>query len=186
MQNQLSASSLLLGRVSQPQLQAPGPNNNQLDFILKAAMAVPDHGAIQPWQFTVVQGEGLQRLSDIFASTIDANEDNQAKLEKVKRMPFRAPCIIVVSTRYQHHEKVPHQEQLVAAGCATHAMQMAAYTQGLGAMWRTGDMAYNDMIKDGLEIDKSDDIVGFLYIGTPAKTIPQKSRKPYQPLVSYL
>ena len=185
MNNPLLASSLLLGRVSQPQLQSPGPNNTQLDFILKAAMAVPDHGCLQPWQFTVVQGDGLARLSELFLATLSANESS-AKYEKVKKMPFRAPCIIVIATRYQQHDKVPFKEQLVAAGCTAHAMQMAAFSQGLGAMWRTGDMAYQPSIKKALGLNLRDDIVGYLYLGTPIKKQPQKQRKPYQPLVSYL
>lgn len=181
----LTAQSLLLNRISNPQLTAPAPSNTQLDFILKAAMAVPDHGAIQPWQFTVVQGDGLQRLSDIFVATLSENVE-QAKRDKTAKMPFRAPCIIVVSTRYQQHPKVPKEEQLVAAGCATHAMQMAAFSQGLGAMWRTGDLAYNEQVKAGLSIKSDDDIVGFLYLGTPAKQLPKKQRKGYEALVSYL
>ena len=42
--------------------------------------------------------------------------------------------IIVISTQYVEHNKVPQQEQLVAAGCCAHAMQMAAYALGYGAM----------------------------------------------------
>ena len=41
-------------------------------------------------------------------------------------MPYRAPIIIVISTQYQEHAKVPKIEQTIAAGCCAHSMQMAA------------------------------------------------------------
>ena len=44
-------------------------------------------------------------------------------------------------------------------------MLLAAYAQGVGAMWRTGGMAYNDLVKEGLEIKTSEKIIGYLYLG---------------------
>ena len=93
---------------------------------------------------------------------------------------------IVISTKYKFHEKVPKQEQLITAGCCVHAMQMAAFSLGYGAMWRTGALAYNVQVKKDLSIDLKEDIVGFLYIGTESKKPNKKSEKSYQDKVGYL
>jgi nitroreductase len=100
-------------------------------------------------------------------------------------MPFRAPMIIVVSTEFVDHGKVPKQEQLIAAGCGAHAMQMAAVALGYGAMWRTGELAYNAKVKQGLAIKEHDEIVGFLYIGTHGKEQVLKASKSFDNKVSY-
>lgn len=171
----------LLQRQSTPSLTEPAPQQQCLEKILAAAMRVPDHGGIQPWHFTVVSGNGLQRLSELFVSCSSAT----ANVEKIAKMPFRAPMMIVASTQYTDHDKVPRQEQLIAAGCCVHAMQMAAVALGYGAMWRTGELAYNTKVKQGLGINQEDEIVGFLYIGTACKKLPLKPSKSYSAKVNY-
>ncbi len=172
----------LLQRQSNPLLTSPAPPPQHLEKILAAGMRVPDHACLQPWHFRVVSGDGLQRLSDVFVSS---SNQVTANLEKIAKMPFRAPMIIVVSTQFTNHEKVPSQEQLIAAGCCTHAMQMAALALGYGAMWRTGELAYNSKVKQGLDISSENEIVGFLYIGTPSKSLSLKASKNFKSKVSY-
>ncbi len=182
----MNAVELLLKRQSNPQLTTPSPGREDLRTILTAGMRVPDHAALKPFHFTVVQGKGLDKLSEIFVQAVSANCNDPAKLEKTSNMPFRAPLIIVISTCYQTHEKVPAHEQLITAGCAAHAMQMAAFALGYGAIWRTGDLSLNDKVKQGLNIKTEDDIAGFLYLGTPSKQLPAKETKFYPEKVSYL
>ena len=181
----MNAKELLLQRQSSPRLISPAPIADDIEFILNTGMRAPDHGCLKPWFFTVIKNEGLDKLSKIFEqAAIDLNVSEE-KIEKAKKMPFRAPLIIVISTQYQVHEKVPRIEQSIAAGCCTHAMQMAAFSLGYGAVWRTGDYSYNDSVKSGLSINLDDDIIGFLYIGTPAKDVPIKPLKSIEHHVSY-
>ena len=182
----MNSIELLLNRQSNPFLTAPAPEGEALENILKAGMRAPDHGGLQPWQFIIAENSGLEKLSTVFANTMNQLTDDEAKIEKAKNMPFRAPMIIIITTQYQTHSKVPKQEQLVAAGCAAHAMQMAAFAQGYGAMWRTGDFSYNTEVKRALNIEKEQDIVGFLYIGSLKKLLPAKPLKNYQDCTRYL
>jgi len=196
----MKAIELLLQRQSTPVLTEPAPSETDLTTLLAAGMRVPDHAGLKPWHFHVISGQGLQRLSDLYveATTNDmaikagliegTSIDEHASIEKmakVAKMPFRAPMIIVISTKYIEHNKVPQQEQLVATGCCAHAMQMAAFSLGYGAMWRTGDLAYNETVKQGLGLEEGNDIAGFLYIGTPTKAPHIKPAKSYQDKVTY-
>ena len=36
---------------------------------------------------------------------------------------------------------------------------------GLGAMWRTGAMAYHDVVRQGLGLQAHERLIGYLYIG---------------------
>ena len=179
----MTSIELLLQRQSTPLLTTPAPNHHDLETILAAGMRVPDHACLQPWYFTVVTGNGLQRLSDLLVQS--SSDSQSANLEKIAKMPFRAPMIIVVNTEFVQHDKVPSQEQLITAGCCAHAMQMAAFALGYGAMWRTGALAYNNKVKQGLAIKEQDEIVGFLYIGTPCKELVPKATKCFEKKVSY-
>jgi hypothetical protein len=52
-------------------------------------------------------------------------------------------------------------------------------------MWRTGDLAYNDTVKQGLGLEEGNDIAGFLYIGTPTKAPHIKPAKDFTENVSF-
>jgi nitroreductase len=182
----MNSLELLLTRQSTSQLTTPAPDNTALDSIFKAGMRVPDHGGLMPWHFTVVAGNSLDKLSDIFYQAAKLANFSEAKTIKAKKMPYRAPLIIVISTQLVTHEKVPKQEQMITVGCSVHAMQMAAFSLGYGAMWRTGAFAYNDYVKKQLDVDKKDEIIGFLYLGSPVKQTVIKPSKNYNGYVSYL
>ena len=182
----MNALDLLLNRQSDPLLTFPAPNSTELQQILSAGMRVPDHAALKPFSFMIVEKEGLQTLSDIFVNTVQLTNTDQAKLDKTAKMPFRAPLIIIVSTQYKTHEKVPKNEQLITAGCSVHAMQMACVALGFGAMWRSGNLSYDPLVKKALNINSKEDIVGFLYIGTKQKVTTNKPQKFYDDRVSYL
>jgi len=178
----MTAIELLLQRQSTPLLTQPAPNQQVVEQILAAGMRVPDHAGLQPFHFTVITNNGLQRFSELLVNSSDAKTAN---LEKIAKMPFRAPMIIVISTNFIFHEKVPKQEQLITAGCCAHAMQMAAVALGYGAMWRTGALAYNEQVKKGLGVNKENEIVSFLYVGTLCKEQVLKSSKRFENKVSY-
>jgi nitroreductase len=182
----MNAKELLLQRQSCPRLISPAPDSENIEFILNAGMRAPDHGCLKPWFFTVIKDQGLKKLSNIFEKAAIDNDFSEEKILKAKNMPYRAPLIIVISTKYQDHEKVPKIEQSIAAGCCAHSMQMAAFSLGYGAVWRTGDFSYNNSVKCELNVTQDNDIVGFIYIGTPAKHVPLKPLKSIEHHVAYL
>jgi len=68
--------------------------------------------------------------------------------------------------RCDRSAKIPIIEQTLSAGCAAHSIMLAAFAQGLGALWRTGEPAYDNAVKSALGIEPDDLIVGFIYVGT--------------------
>ncbi len=173
----LEARELLLTRQSSPRLIEPGPSKNQLEFILNAAVRVPDHASLTPWEFIVIEGEGNKRLSDILVKAAKRNESPIQAIDKAAMMPFRAPTIIAVIAKYKPHAKVPKLEQAISAGCAVMAMQQAAFVLGIGSIWRTGEYAYSPTVKREMAVNDNDEIVGFLYMGTPPnKVVPKPIR----------
>jgi nitroreductase len=162
----MNALDLLLTRQSQPRLQQPAPDGDALENIKKAALRAPDHAGLTPWQFIVCEGEGLDKLGEIFLASARANGADQTAIERAPKLPHRAPMVIVAATRYTENAKVPMVEQIESAACAVHAMQMAAFAQGFGGVWRTGSYAQCDLVKSSLGINAQEELVGFLYIGS--------------------
>ncbi len=173
----MDALELLLERRSLPKLVAPAPQGRALENILKAGLRAPDHGGLTPWRFIVAVDDGLTRFSDILVSAATKDGADEAARSKAAKAPFRAPMIITVVAKITSHDKVPLIEQVISAGCATQAMQMAAVAHGFSGFWRTGSWAYHPVVREALGVSGDDAIVGFLYIGTPnciSAKIPQR------------
>ncbi|KTF14439.1 NAD(P)H nitroreductase [Pseudoalteromonas sp. 10-33] len=164
----MDAIELLLTRQSDSKLTGPGPSPEQLDIIKQAALRVPDHGCIAPWQFIMVQGDARIKLGEIYYQCALAEQQPEKVVNRAKDLPLRAPVIIIAIAKYEEHPKVPRIEQIQSAGCSVLAMQQAAFAQGLGGVWRTGYFAQSNAVKQALNLNELDEIVGYLYIGTPA------------------
>lgn len=178
----MEALDALLKRVSVTRLEEPAPDAAQREAIFRAALRAPDHGQLRPWRFLSVEGAARDALGELFARAVAEKQADaepavlDKALAKARAMPLRAPWLVVVIARLQAHPKVPPQEQLLAAGCATHGMLLAAHVQGIGAVWRSGELSYDASVKAGLGLAENEEIVGFLYLGTPQgepRTPPQ-------------
>ncbi|BBH44987.1 NAD(P)H nitroreductase [Pseudomonas sp. KU43P] len=164
----MEALDALLNRVSVPRLTEPAPNAAQREALFQAALRAPDHGQLRPWRFLTIEGQGREKLGELFAEALQRKgEASQAALDKARAMPLRAPLLIVVIAKLQEHFKVPKSEQRLAAGCAAHGILIAAHAQGIGAVWRTGDMAFDPFVHKGLGMAENEEVIGYLYVGTP-------------------
>lgn len=170
------AQDLLLNRSSMPRLKGPGPDSEALALLQKAALRVPDHLSLTPYKVVVFEGEARSELGDLFYATADYEELGAQAVARAAELPMRAPLVLMVVTQYQDHDKVPKTEQFASAACAAHAIVQMAHTLGYGAIWRTGPYAESQFFKDQLGYT-TEDILGFIYIGTPAVDIPVKPEK---------
>ena len=164
----MNALDALHRRSSVPKLRGPLPSQKMLENIYKAAFSAADHAVLKPWRFLVVMGDSREKLGELFAKAGVAKDASlhQSAIEKLRRKPLRAPLVLVCISSYKFHPKVPEIEQDLSAGAATQNMLLAAFAQGLGAMWRTGSLAYDPLVRSGLGLTVEEKIIGFLYIGT--------------------
>ena len=156
-------------RVSVSKLQLPAPTRDELKEVFKAAVRAADHGKLQPWRFLVIEGQGLDAFSEVLVTAaLKVNpEASPAFVDKCRNMPKRAPMIIVGVAKCQEDSKVPKQEQIIACGAAVQNMLNAFFALGYGAIWRTGDMARDEYVLQELGLTTNEEIVGFVYVGTP-------------------
>lgn len=182
----MDAIELLLTRQSDSKLTEPGPTKEQLEVIQQAGLRVPDHGCIAPWQFIVVEGDARHKLGEVYYQSAVSEGQPEKVINRAKDRPLRAPMIIIAIAKYQSHPKVPRIEQVQSAGCSVLAMQQAAFAQGLGGIWRTGYFAQSPAVKKALDLHEHDEIVGYLYIGTPAVDCKKSPRHKPENYFSFL
>ncbi|KHL70625.1 MULTISPECIES: nitroreductase family protein [Pseudomonas] len=161
----MEALDALLTRVSVPRLHDPAPDAAQRQLLFRAALRAPDHGQLRPWRFLTIEGAARERLGELFAQAVSASGAKPEMLAKARAMPLRAPLLVVVIASPKTHFKVPESEQLLSAGCAAHGIVIAAHALGLGAIWRSGDLSHDPLVKAGLGVGAKEQIVGFIYLG---------------------
>lgn len=165
----MDALTLLHERRSCAKLMEPGPEGEALDAILKAALRVPDFQHLRPYEFLVARGEGLSRLGVLLEKAAVASSQPADIVKRAPKMPLRAPLVIIVVAKARESKVVHLFEQRLTAGCAVMAMQMAAFAQGFSGIWRSGWPMFDKNLHKLLELGDEDQIVGFLYLGTPVE-----------------
>ncbi len=178
----------LLTRRSTKFVQAPGPNEAELDLILQAAMSAPDHGRLQPWRFTLIRGEHIAQFAEfaipaIKAAGVPLTPEKEAN---TRRWIDQVPLLIAIACHLDHsNTKIPEEERLLAVGSAVMNMLNAAYMLGYGAFWSTGLGTYVDEVNEALGYDSLDyRFLGYLAIGTPIQKLGPPQRPDFHEFVS--
>lgn len=166
--------ALLTRRTVPPALLGePAPDEAALKTMFAAAAAAPDHGRLRPWRFLIVRAEARQRLGELFACALAAEQPDLplSEREKLRGAPLRAPLVLVAVARIDPaHPKIPEVEQLAAAAAAVQNLLLAAHALGFAAKWTTGKPAYSPAVRHGLGLAETERILGFIYLGTPLGT----------------
>ena len=180
----MDALTALQTRVSCALLEGPGPSSPDIDELIKAACRAPDHAGLKPWRFVLIEGSSRVRFGELLAKANhpETGELDPATIENAQRKAHRAPTILVVVARISEHPKVPEIEQIISAGAAANNIVTAAFIMGICAYWRTGSAAFSPVVRQGQGLDSNEQIVGFIYLGTPRlslKTPPEINPRDY-------
>jgi nitroreductase len=168
-------------------LTEPGPDDRELDLILKTGLRVPDHGKIGPWRLQVLRKPVQAKLGDVaaeaFAAThVDASAE---QIEFERQRPQRAPILIVVSSCLHREHKIPEVEQLLSCGAVCQNLLNASALLGYAAQWLTEWPAYDETVKAALGVPADQHIVGFVSIGTAVEAPNERPRPAFEEIVSY-
>ena len=155
-------------------LSAPAPTPAELDALLRLAARVPDHGKLARWRFILLEGEAKAAYAAELEALANARGDNRAvaKLGKLKIPPLG---VAVVSSPRPH--EIPEWEQVLSAGAVCTTLLYAAQALGYGANWITDWYAYDAEAKTILGLAPSEQVAGFILMGT-AKEPPQERERP--------
>jgi nitroreductase len=177
---------LLLSRRSVPPLalREPGPDGDQVRTLLTIASRVPDHGKLAPWRFILVQGDDRPALADRLAAVALADPDADAQRVAEDKKRFTTPLIIIVVSRAAAHVKIPEWEQVLSAGAVCMNLITAAHSLGFAANWLTGRPAYDPAAGPVLGLTEGERVAGFIHIGTPEASMPDRPRPPLDEIVT--
>ena len=162
------------------------PPRELVQRLIEAACWAPNHFMTQPWRFVVLTGRARDELGEVMARALAARLQHQGKaatdeqLAAERARPLRAPVVIVAAVEPNTTDpRVVEVEEIVAGAAAVQNLLLAAHALGLATAWRTGDAAYDPMVKEHLGLSPRAHILGFIYLGYPDGELPPpKPRDP--------
>ncbi|NNC38157.1 MAG: nitroreductase [Acidimicrobiales bacterium] len=168
-------------------MTGPGPDQKQLDLILRIAARVPDHRKLSPWRFIVFQGAARATFGTYLASKFHTDfpdlEEDRVQFEGERFL--RAPVIVgVVSSPKNCPRGTPKWEQELSAGAVCHNMLLAARASGFAAQWLTEWYAFDVEIASVLGLSDSERMAGFIYMGTATQEPSERARPNMAALIS--
>jgi len=186
--NDLSSPAALLAtrRSGKPRdMIAPGPDAAQLRTILSSAMRVPDHGKLAPWRLVVIEDRDafavlLQNAFKAARGTPD-REDVLA----IDQFARQAPTLVAVLSTPVEPSKIPLWEQQLSSGALCMNLVAAATAHGFVASWITGWAAFDPQVIKALGGRDGDRLAGFIFIGSPGKTLEERPRPSYGEIVRH-
>ena len=153
-------------------LTEPAPTSAALQKAFQAAMTAPDHKALRPWRFVIIDVDQRLALGDLMVqASIDLAHQKgkqlaESKQAKIRQKPLRAPLIVAVVMHEQDNPKVPREEQLITTGIAAYNFMLALQAQNYGAVWLSGNYTQHKLLHSGLNLLPNELLLGFLYCGT--------------------
>ena len=122
-------------------LLAPGPDAGQLQTLLGAAAAAPDHRQLLPWRFVIVPRSERTSLAEVFAQALRERDAcaTPVQLDQAREKAHRAPLLLLVVVDAQRGDPaVGLCERILGAGCAVQNMLLMATAMGYGSALTSG------------------------------------------------
>lgn len=170
-------------------LGAPGPDARQLDRILEAAAAAPDHGQLLPWRFVLVPSDARWRLAEVFAIALRERDAGatEEQLAQAREKAFRAPTLLLAVARTgAPADDVPLAERLVSAGCAIQNILLMATALGFGSALTSGKAMQSAALRQLFALAPDEQALCFINIGTVASARAPRARPAVRQYVSEL
>ena len=171
---------LLLSRRSgsAKRMKGPGPSDDQIKTLIRAASRVPDHGKLTPWRFLIFKKDARNAFGDLLVKALKESEPEATpdRIAQEQTRFLRAPVIIGVISRVREGIPIPEWEQILSSGAACQTLCIAAHAMGFVAGWITEWCAYHPTVRAGLGLTSGERIAGFIYLGHPSEPLEDRPR----------
>ncbi|MGH2425543.1 MAG: nitroreductase family protein [bacterium] len=181
-QTKMSVIEAITTRRSVPQFKPDPVPMELIQRLLDAAVWVPNHRMTEPWQFYVLGETTKRKFAEIrrdFRKQSLPNPDApevKPALQKIVDDTVKTPAVNIVTSR-GHTDPELQEENYWATFGAVYAFMLAAWAEGLGTYFRTGQIREYPLLRQMLNLDDDQRIIGVVYAGYPAM-VPQKQRTP--------
>lgn len=186
--NQAALDFLATRRSLSPKaLKEPVPSRDELAELLTYAARSPDHGALVPWRFVVIEKPAMARLADLAEARARSLGKDDEGIAKGRGQFDRGHLAVVVVECPVEAAKVPYREQTLSAGAVCLSLVNAALASGWGAGWVTGWISFDrGFVEEGLGLASDEQVAGIVHIGSFATAPTERPRPDVSGITTWL
>lgn len=155
-----------------------------LDAIFEAGMWAPSHANVQPWDFVAVGPEArgkllvlLQAKAEELLADPNLPPPKRKSLESLQQDFGGAPYMVAVLSR-PGTEPLEKIENPLSTAAAVQNMCLAAWEQGVGAVWLSLGAA--PPARPILQVPEGASVIALLALGYPQEVPPAPPRDDYR------
>jgi len=151
-----------------------------IEALLAAATAAPNHRLTQPWRFYVLGPEARHAyglaLGDRKARKLPDPEAARAMRETVAAEHRALPAMLVVAVT-NHEDPEIREEDYAAVMMGIENLSLCAVERGLGTHMKTGAIMTDPAARAAAGVKDQERIVAVVNVGEPAEVPPAKPRE---------
>jgi nitroreductase len=164
-------------------------SRDEIEVLISAATAGPNHRLTQPWRFYVLgpearHGYGLA-LGDRKARKLEDPAAAQAMRETVAAEHRALPAMLAVAMVTNENAEI-REEDYAAVMMGVENLSLAAVEMGLGTALKTGAVMDDPAARRAAGVREGERIVVVVNIGEPAEVPPPKRREPASTMTTWM
>ena len=184
-----TALDALHGRRSIRQFKPRELSRTEIETLLDAAVAAPNHRLTQPWRFYVLGPQARRAyglaLGNHKAKKIEDATAAEKMRNNVADEHMALPLMIAVAVAEDANPEI-RDEDLSATMMAIQNLSIAAVALGLGTHIKTGAVMQDPAARAAAGIREGERIVALVNVGEPNVVPPARERKPAASLTTWL
>ncbi|WDV46256.1 nitroreductase family protein [Clostridiaceae bacterium M8S5] len=153
--------------------------------VIQAANWAPSNANSQPWQFIVIKGDYLKKVSSIYYEWAQEYvpkadyipEENKTEVMEYSKDFGGAPVQIIVTYEFFKDDDNRSEEALMSACAAIQNLCLVALEEGLGTVWIAGHATHDSRTRSLLKIPTNHKIAAIIPIGYSADNPNPPARK---------
>jgi len=153
----------------------------QIETLLSAAVAAPNHRLTQPWRFYVLGPDARQAyglvLGERKARKIEDPDAARTMRDTVAAEHRALPGMLVVAVADNENPEI-REEDYAAVMMAIQNLSLAALDLGFGTHVKTGAVMSDPGARAAAGVKDGERIVAVVNVGEPAEVPPAKKREP--------
>jgi len=151
--------------------------DEQVHALLELADWAPTHGFTEPWRFVVYANPAnfCHQHAELYRQSVTADNFDNGTYNKLYTQGDKASHVIIAVMKRGNLPKIPAMEEIEAVACAVQNILLGATAIGMASFWSTGGMIMKQPMRDFLNLEEEDHMIGVIYLGY-ADTQPNGNR----------
>lgn len=144
-------------------------SDEEVKGLLELANWAPTHGRTEPWRFIVYSGDAVRDFcyqhAELYRGHTPVEKFEQANYDKQLHNGDLASHIIIAIMKRGDNPKIPALEEIAATAVSIQNILLGATASGIASFWSTGGLVHHKVMKEFLNLNEHDIVMGILYLG---------------------